>query len=144
VLRAIKVDTAIEDLKKHSLAPLRGEVAQLVYLAATRDYNTGKYYHDGLAARFTQEIAGQALAECHKEVFQKIVDTPLENIVLQLEEYIKGGYPENEILNTWRTLEPYRVIIPLSCDPLSAKLFCSNFMIALAILESRGKNRQQN
>lgn len=144
MLRPIKIDAAVEDLKKHSLAPLHGDVAQLVYLAATRDYNTGKYYHDGLAARFTPEIASKALAECHNEVFQKVVDAPLKDVVMQLEEYIRGSYPANELINTWLTLEPYRVIIPLSCDPLSAKLFCSNFMIALAILESRVKNRPQN
>jgi hypothetical protein len=144
MLRPIKIDAAVEDLKKHSLAPLRGEIAQLVYLAATRDYNTGKYYHDGLAARFTPEIAGKALAECHKEIFQKVIDAPLKDVVVQLEEYMKGSYRGNEIINTWLTLEPYRVIIPLSCDPLSAKLFCSNFMIALAILESRAKNPPEN
>jgi hypothetical protein len=144
MLRPLKIDAAVEDLKKHSLAPLRGEIAQLVYLAATRDYNTGKYYHDGLAARFTPEIASEALAECHKEIFQRVIDAPLKDVVMQLEEYMKGNYPENDIISTWLTLEPYRVIVPLSCDPLSAKLFCSNLMIALAILESRAKNRPTN
>ncbi|MFZ0334613.1 MAG: hypothetical protein WAN10_08990 [Candidatus Acidiferrales bacterium] len=116
----------------------------MVYLAATRDYNTGKYYHDGLAGRFTQEIANQALAECHQEVFQRVAEAPLKELVSELEEYTKGDYSENELVSTWLTLEPYRVIIPLNCDSLSAKLFCSNFRIALAILESRAKNRLKN
>jgi hypothetical protein len=146
MLRPLDLDTAVEDLKKHSLAPLNGEIARLVYLAATRDYNTGKYYHDGLSVRFTPEIASQALAECHQHIFQKMVETPLKELVDQLEEYIRGdsGCSTAQIVSTWMTLESYRVIIPLACDPLSAKLFCSNFMIALAILESRAKNRLEN
>lgn len=138
------MSAAVEDLKKHSLASLHGEIARLVYLAATRDYNTGQYYHDGLASRFTQEIANKAIAECHEQVFQRVVEAPLEELVSQLEEYARGDYSEEEIISTWLNLEPYRVIIPLTCDPLSAKLFCSNLKIALAILESRVKNRPRN
>lgn len=144
MLRPIEMSAAVEDLKKHSLASLHGEIARLVYLAATRDYNTGQYYHDGLASRFTQEIANKAIAECHEQVFQRVVEAPLEELVSQLEEYARGDYSEEEIISTWLNLEPYRVIIPLTCDPLSAKLFCSNLKIALAILESRVKNRPKN
>lgn len=146
MLTPLSLGAAVEDLKKHSLAPLRGEIARLVYLAATRDYNTGRYYHDGLSIRFTPEIANQALAECHQEIFQKMVEIPLHELVAQLEEYIHGDSDclMDQIVSTWMTLESYRVIIPLFCDPLSAKLFCSNFMIALAILESRARNRLKN
>lgn len=144
MLRPIEISTAVEDLKKHSLASLHGEIARLVYLASTRDYNTGEYYHDGLAVTFTQEITSRAIAQCHEEVFQRVLKAPLEELVSDLEEYIKGGYSKDEIIRTWLTLEPYRVIIPLTCDPLSARLFCSNLMIALAILESRAKNRPTN
>ena len=31
--------------------------ARLIYLASMRDYNTGKYHHDGLAARFSPAVA---------------------------------------------------------------------------------------
>lgn len=144
MLKPMELGVAIDDLRRHSLASLHGDVARLVYLAATRDYNSGKYYHDGLAGRFTQEIASWALAECHQEVFQRMVEAPLGELVSNLEEYINSDCQEEEFISAWLALEPYRVIIPLSCDPLSAKLFCSNFMIALAILENRAKNRSKN
>ena len=113
----------------------------MVYLAATRDYNTGKYYHDGLAIKFTQEIASQALAACHQETFQRLVEAPLEDLVGQLDKYIKSNNSEEaEVISTWLELEPFRVTIPLNCDPISAQLFCSNLRIALAILDSRAKN----
>lgn len=140
----MNLSAAVEDLKRHTLALLHGDVARLVYLAATRDYNTGKYYHDGLAARFNEEIAASALAECHREVFERMVDSPLADFVGHLEEYTRGACEEDQVISTWMTLEPYRVIIPLNSDPLSAKLFCSNVMIALVILESRAKNRLRN
>lgn len=144
MLEPLELRAAVDDLKKHTLASLHGDVARLVYLAGTRDYNSGKYYHDGLAARFTQEISGRALAECHQQVFQRIVEAPLGDLVSCLEEYIRSDCPGDGVLNTWLTLEPYRVIIPMSCDPLAAKLFCSNFMIALVILEHRARSRSKN
>lgn len=140
----MELSAAVEDLKKHTLVSLRGEIARLIYLAGTRDYNTGKYHHDGLALRFTQEIANEAIGKCHEEVFRRVAETPLEDLVSQLQEYITGEYREDEVIAAWLKLEPYRVVIPLTCDPLSAKLFCSNLMIALAILESRAKNRAKN
>lgn len=140
----MEITAAIEDLWKHTLAPLHGDIARLVYLAGTRDYNTGKYYHDGLALRFSQEIANQALAECHEEVFRRVAGASLEELVSQLREYIKDDYSANEIIATWLNLEPYRVIIPRTRDAISVKLFCSNFTIALAILESRAKSHREN
>lgn len=142
MLKPIDTKAAVEDLKERTLASLRGEMARLVYLAATRDYNTGKYYHDGLALRFTEEIANRALAQCHGECFQRMVEAPLSEMVKQLEEYAQGVGTDDTV-RTWLNLQPYRVITPLSCDPLSARLFCSNVMIALSILELRAKSRRQ-
>jgi hypothetical protein len=139
------VAAASEDLKKRTLLSLPGEIGKLVYIAATRDYNTGKYYHDGLAIKFTQEIANQALAACHQETFQRLVEAPLEELVGQLDEYIKSNTSEEaEVISTWLELEPFRVAIPLNCEPISAHLFCSNLRIALAILDFRAKHPQNS
>lgn len=144
MLRHLDTGAAVEDLKKRTLASLRGDISRLVYLTATRDCNTGKYYHDGLATQFTEEIADLALAECHQEIFRKLAEAPLEEIVRQLEDYVRASYSTDEIIQTWSKLEPYRLMVPLICDRLSARLFCSNFTIALAILQSRAKNRYRN
>lgn len=144
MLRSSNIIAAVDDLKKHSLLHVRGEIAQLVYLASTRDYNTGKYHHDGLALCFTEEVAGEAVALCHEEVFRRVLEVPLKELVSKLEEYMATIYTTENFLSTWLTLEPYRMDIPASCDPLSAKLFCSNLAIALSVLESRAKNRSEN
>ena len=103
-----------------------------------RDYNTGLYYHDGLAARFSQEVACEALADCHREVFRQLVGCSLENVVCQMEAYMESTHTSpGEFLAAWRKLEPYRVAVPVEADPLSAQLLFSTFKIALAILEAR-------
>ena len=60
-VKRVSVEEAIEDLQNHTLEGISGSIARLVYLASTRDYNSGRYYHDGLAFRFTEEVAQTAL-----------------------------------------------------------------------------------
>ena len=55
-LRSMNLEDALNDLQGHTLRGIPGEIARLVYLASTRDYNTGRYYHDGLVFRFTEEV----------------------------------------------------------------------------------------
>jgi hypothetical protein len=145
MITRMDLNAAKQDLMMHSLATLPDELSKLVYLAATRDYNTGRYYHDGLAIRFTEEIANKALAACHEETFQAIVGTPLEKLVEVLEIYVNAAHADPcEVISAWQKLEIYRITIPMACDQLSSMLFCSNLKIALAILESRAKRPPNN
>lgn len=136
------IRAATEDLKNHSLQGFRDEVSRLVYLASTRDYNTGRYYHEGLALHYTCEVANRALAFCHEQSFRKILEISLEELVSQLQTYLlTHECGANEVLNNWLTFEVYRVVVPYPCDPLSANFFNSNFKVALAILAFRAKSR---
>ena len=137
-VKNMTVEEAIDDLRRHTLSGLPGEIARLVYLASTRDYNTGHYYHDGLAFRFSEEVAGVALARHHQETFQKLVFSSLEDLVQNLDAYMtSSSVLATDFLEFWRKVEPYRVTIPLDCNTLSIELFFSNFRVALAILQSR-------
>jgi hypothetical protein len=136
--RRLDVQEAAEDLRHRTLSAFPQSLDRLIYLASMRDYNTGLYYHDGLAARFSQEVACEALADCHREVFRQLVACSLENVVCQMETYMKSTHTSpGEFLAAWRKLEPYRVAVPVEADPLSAQLLFSTFKIALAILEAR-------
>ena len=134
------VREAIEDVRRHTLTGIRGDVAKLIYLASTRDYNTGRYYHDGLAFRFTDEVAERALEFSHREIFERLVFSSLEAFTQEVEIFIRETHEFSEkVIGTWKKLEPYRVTIPQTSDPVSVELFLSNVRIALAILEERAK-----
>lgn len=132
------VREAAEDLRRRTLASIARPLDRLIYLASTRDYNTGFYYHDGLATRFPDEVVCEALADCHREAFLELVGTSLENLVRQMDSYIASTRTSpSDFVATWKRLEPYRVAVPLNTDELTADFLFSNFKIALAILETR-------
>jgi hypothetical protein len=136
--RRVDVQQAREDLSRRTLSDIPRPLDRLIYLASMRDYNTGFYHHDGLASRFSQEVACEALADCHREVFRELVVCPLEDLVSQLEAYRSSTHTgSREFLTAWKRLEPYRVAVPVETDTLSAEFLFSNFKIALAILEVR-------
>jgi len=132
------VQQAAEDLRRRTLAEIPRVLDRLIYLASTRDYNTGLYYHDGLASRFGQDVACEALADCHREAFRNLVGTSLQDLVHQMQGYMDSTHTRAvDFLTAWRKLEPYRVAVPVETDPLLADFLFSNFKIALAILEAR-------
>src|SRR6266478_8103081 len=85
------VEDGLRDLRNRTLAKLDGDFARLVYLASTRDYNTGRYAHDGLSFRFSESVAQEALSAAHRGVFASLALRPLRVLVANLEQYIRSG-----------------------------------------------------
>src|SRR5713101_4837060 len=143
--RNIDIEPAITDLRSRTLSRLPGDFSRLVYLASSRDCNTGKYYHDGLEFHFSQNVASKAMAMCHREIFGRLVFSSLEELIAELSNYISSTdeRPE-EFLKSWKHLGSYRVTIPSDCDELEAEVFLSNVKMALAILQTRQKPVSQN
>src|SRR6266851_7818809 len=138
--KLVPVQAAYEDLLQRSLSKLPGDLARLVYLASTRDYNTGTYHHDGLAARFRPDAATKALEIAHRQVFYRLSAYSLEELVKELELYLNSSHESPaEVLRTWQKLEPYRVAIPVEVNPAVARLFLSNVKLALAVWRFRQK-----
>jgi hypothetical protein len=130
------VIAASEDLRRRTLAQTSGALDRLIYLASMRDYNTGLYVHQGLAARFSSEVACEALADCHRESFRELTSLELKDLTEQLNVYMRStGTGADDFLRTWRELEPYRVAVPVGTDSLAAQFLFSNLKVALAILE---------
>jgi len=136
------LEQAYDDLVRHSLAKISGDLARLIYLASTRDYNTGNYHHDGLAGQFPAEIACQALEMAHRQIFGRIAACPLERLVVEVEAYVNSS-PQSraEVLEVWQKLEPYRVALPLNVNIAVAQLFISNIKLALAVLRHRRERK---
>jgi len=133
--RIATVEEAYDDLSRRTLSRISGDLARLIYLASTRDYNTGEYRHDGLAARYRAEIAGQALELAHRQIFHRIAGFPLDQLVREVELYANSSpQSREEILRVWQKLEPYRVALPVNVNVALAHLLVSNIKLALAIL----------
>ncbi len=137
-VKLVPVQEAYDDLLNRTLSRISCDLGRLIYLASTRDYNTGNYYHEGLASRFSPEVARKALEIAHRQVFYKISALSLEHLVSGLEAYLRSTRENpQEFLRTWQTLEPFRVAIPTEVNLTVARLFASNLRLALAILRFR-------
>jgi hypothetical protein len=135
VLTVVPVQEAYNDFLRRTLAKVPCGLARLIYLASMRDYNTGKYRHDGLAARFSAAAAGEALALAHREVFYAVAALPLDELVRQMQIYFESSHEaQADLLRAWRRLEPFRISIPLGVNATAAALFISNVKLALAVL----------
>ena len=143
--RNINVGQAVTDLTNRTLSRLPGDFSRLVYLASSRDYNNGQYYHDGLAFHFSESVASRALAECHREIFARLVYASLEELIAELRSYISSTDERPEdFLKSWEHLGSYRITIPSEGDELEAQVFLSNLKMALAILQARQKPVSQD
>ncbi|HTZ72655.1 MAG TPA: hypothetical protein VMB47_01935 [Candidatus Aquilonibacter sp.] len=141
--RNLRVHEAAEDLRRRTLAQIGRPLDRLIYLASMRDYNTGLYYHDGLASKFGDDVACEAIAECHREAFHELVSLPLEVLVGQMESYMKTMQTApSDFLAMWKGIEPYRVAVPVGADQLAIEFLFSNFRIALSILGERLHGRR--
>jgi hypothetical protein len=141
-----EVEVAADDLRRRTLTQMSSYLERMIYLGSTRDYNSGVYYHDGLASRFSEMVACEALANCHREAFQEVLQSSIENLVQQLDSYVQSTRSAPlDLIAAWKNLQPYRVAVPAGTDTLAADFLCSNVKIALAIWESRqtGRSRRQ-
>jgi hypothetical protein len=132
------VQAAYDDLLIRTLSKISCDLARLIYLASTRDYNTGNYHHDGLAARFSAVEASKALEMAHRKLFYDLAALSLEELVTELEKYLQASRVDSkEVLRMWQKLEPYRVAIPIEANPTVVRLFLSNVRLALAVWRLR-------
>src|SRR5215475_161019 len=134
-LNADSISSARRDIHDRTLTKINVPLERLVYLASLRDYSSGRYYHDGLAMRFSEKIAAEALKQEHMDIFLELAHSSLHSLVEQLNRYLDSLQGDRtESLRTWENLQPYRVIVPVGADRLAIRLFISNITFAVAIL----------
>lgn len=133
--------TAIAEMRQRLQDFYTNPLARLLYLAATRDPNTGEYFDDRLAARFTPEIAAEALRITHREVFEELVFLTLQQILVHVSDYIynTAGSPVLT-LREWLDNKPYRLLRPRNYDPTAASVLFSQITTALEIIAVRPKS----
>lgn len=126
----------ILDLTSSALGALPGSFARLAYIASLRDLSTNTYEHPGLAAVYSLEAIQQALEQCHEEIFERILETPLSLQEDDLRAYLQTlPVGLSTVTSHWRKLEAYRVLLPAESPDYLKELFCSNIRALLEILE---------
>jgi hypothetical protein len=107
-------------------------------VASLRDLSSGRYEHQGLVALYPEEAVQQALELCHEQIFERILEMPLEKQLEDLRNCLtamEGGLPA--VVSHWRQLEPYRVLLPENAPGYLKELFFSNLRALLEILHEQ-------
>jgi hypothetical protein len=127
----------IQDFSVTTLAVIASQFGRLIYIASLRDLSSGRYDHAGLSALYREEAVQQAIAKCHEEVFERILETPLaiqERDLRICFENMPGGLIS--AVEHWSRLEAYRILLPEQSPDYLKELFCSNLRALLEILQA--------
>src|SRR5258707_14237598 len=134
----LDIEAAKQDLRLRTLEPIGYDFGRLIYMSSLRDFNTGEYYHQGLAHSFSEQAARAALAGCHQEIFYRLTSSPLESLVAQVERFIRSSpHDWEKTFNAWETLEAYLVMVPSVSNRLFDDVFRWDTKVARELLNCR-------
>ena len=133
----------IHDLTLSTLVRISSPFSRLAYLASLRDISTNVYDHPGLNALYPRPAVQQALERCHQEVFERILESPLEVQEEDLRAHLRTlPNGSRSAAGQWRRLEAYRALLPADSPDYLKELFCSNVRAILEILEKEPSTGQ--
>jgi hypothetical protein len=125
----------IQDFTVRTLAAIPGLFARLTYMASLRDLSSGRYAHEGLLAVYQGEAVQQALEQCHEEIFERLLESSLEEQERDLQSHLEMMEQGLCVaVAHWHKLEAYRNLIPAEAPDYLKELFCSNTRALLEIL----------
>ena len=127
------------DLVVNDLEPLKSTYARLAYLAVLKDPATGKYAHQKLAAIYGEERVSEALAKCHEEMLERLLEMPLAQQEEDLRTYI-SLLPTGKEWNDVQCAETTRSWVPAQAPDYLKELFCSNMGALCELLRSKLPN----
>jgi hypothetical protein len=127
--------SAVADVWRHTLSQIPSVFGRLVYLAALRNPNSGRYDHHGLALVFGDDDANRALKKSHKQVFADWMSFNLEQQMADLTLYM-SDLPEDKktVLQAWTKLKPYKNVLPSNAKTVERRLYLSELETMLELL----------
>lgn len=125
----------IQDFTSTALAGIPNPFARLAYMASLRKAGSNVYEHAGLAAVYGHDAMRQALAQCHEELFLRILECPLAVQERDLRVYLGVAGPTlHAAALDWQTREAYRTLFPAESPGYLKELCCSNMRALLGII----------
>jgi hypothetical protein len=125
----------IEAFTRRSLATIPTQLGRIFYVASLRDPAAGTYRHPDLEAAFPAGSVQDALAYCHRELFDRVLELSLEEQekdARRLFEEMSG--PPERTSRRWLEEEAYRSIAPPGAPAYLCDLFESNMRVVLRLI----------
>jgi hypothetical protein len=121
------------DLTANYLEPRTSAYERLAYLSSLREQATGKYVHEELPRLYGAEAVDQVIAHCHEEVFERLLEMPLnaqgEDLRLYLDS-LQGTLKAKTTL----CREKCRQWVPVGAPSYLRELYYSNLDVLLELL----------
>ena len=116
----------IDDFCSRTLAAIPSDFGRVIHITLLRDFSSGIYFHE-------------ALHYCHEQVFQKLLEMPLERLESDLRDCFAGmeGQPD-QIAARWLELEFYRMLMPFGVPEYLRDLFRANLRALLELVVNDG------
>jgi hypothetical protein len=124
------------DLAVHYLEPMEGMYERLAYVATLRDPVTGFYSHPRLGAVFGEESVNRAIASCHEEIFERLLESPLSLQEEELRGYL-DTLPGGMEAHVQECNAKAPAWIPPQAPDYLKKLFCSNLHALCELLQEK-------
>ncbi len=125
----------IEQFAAEWLANIPCKLGRLRHVSSLRDVSTGRYSHPLLADFYSEPAVHQALAYCHEELFDKVLENALQEQERDLRMLLREiDAPPGEIAARWLELECFRLFVPLGAPPYLRRLFLSNMRVILGLI----------
>ncbi len=126
------------DLTVNYLEPLSSAYQRLAYLFSLREESSGTYCHEGLAKIYGVEAVDKVVANCHEEVFERLLEMPLNAQAAELRTYL-GSLPGTFEENASSCRENFEKWVPQRVPGYLKELYRSNLDVLLKMM-SDGKS----
>ena len=125
----------IEEYASQWLAAIPSDLGRLLHVSMLRNISTGRYQHPILEEIYSEPGVHQALLYCHEELFEKVLEAPLEQQEWDLRSYFVGlESSPAEAAARWIESEYFRLLVPLGTPLYLRDLFLSNMRIILGLI----------
>jgi hypothetical protein len=126
---------AAAGLWRVTLSQIPSLFGKLWYLSSLRNPHTGRYEHYGLAARYGEEQAHQAILDSHAMTFSTWLARSVEEKKQDAELFLSGETGDRrEVIRNWLISPPYARLAPAAARSSEIQLCELDFQSVLLVL----------